>query len=93
MVMSSASDLCAPPGFVELRALPSGAVRDLAPNLVAKRSWEIALGPVRQLPMNLLIMWMAGNTISIFPIMMVIMMFLRPFQALFSIQSGEISKS
>lgn len=37
--------------------------------------------------MNFFIMWMAGNSISIFPIMMVGMMFFRPFQALISIQA------
>ncbi|XP_006818021.2 ER membrane protein complex subunit 4-like [Saccoglossus kowalevskii] len=37
--------------------------------------------------MNLFIMWMAGNSISIFPIMMVGMMLWRPVQALLSIQN------
>lgn len=54
--------------------------------LVNKKSWDIALAPVKQLPMNLFIMWMAGNTISIFPIMMVGMMFVRPIQALLQAQ-------
>ena len=37
--------------------------------------------------MNLFIMYMSGNTISIFPIMMVIMMAVRPVKTLFSINS------
>ena len=37
--------------------------------------------------MNLLVMYMSGSTISIFPIMMVIMMAFRPFKTLFSINS------
>ena len=37
--------------------------------------------------MNLFIMYMSGNTISIFPIMMVVMMTLRPVKTLFSINS------
>lgn len=57
------------------------------PNLVVKKSWDIALGPLKQLPMNLFIMYMAGNTISIFPIMMVGMMLFRPIKTLFSLQS------
>jgi len=36
--------------------------------------------------MNLFIMWMAGSSISIFPIMMIGMMFIRTIQALLSIQ-------
>lgn len=34
--------------------------------------------------MNLLIMYMAGNSISIFPIMMVGMMMIRPIKAIFT---------
>lgn len=52
--------------------------------LIVKKSWDVALGPLKQIPMNFFIMWMAGNTISIFPIMMVGMMFFRPIQALMS---------
>ena len=44
-----------------------------------------------QVPMNMFIMWMSGNSISIFPIMMVGMMFLRPIQALFS--AGQAFKA
>ncbi|CAH8631696.1 unnamed protein product [Heterobilharzia americana] len=37
--------------------------------------------------MNLFIMWISGSSISIFPLMSVIMLFLRPLQALFSAQN------
>lgn len=56
-----------------------------------QKSWDIALGPFKQIPMNLFIMYMAGNSISIFPIMMVGMMFLRPVKALLAIKSSEWS--
>ena len=59
--------------------------READPNLKIKRSWDVALGPFKQVPMNLFIMWMSGNTISIFPIMMVFMMMFRPFKTLFSV--------
>ncbi|GAB5572623.1 ER membrane protein complex subunit 4 isoform X2 [Prionailurus iriomotensis] len=52
-----------------------------------KRCWDIALGPLKQIPMNLFIMYMAGNTISIFPTMMVCMMAWRPIQALMAISA------
>lgn len=58
-----------------------------ASHLIKKKSWELALAPLKQVPMNLFIMYMAGNSISIFPIMMVGMLFMRPIQALFSINS------
>lgn len=40
-----------------------------------------------KVPMNLLIMYMAGNSISIFPIMMVGMSLIRPMKAIFSTQT------
>ena len=55
-----------------------------------QKSWDIALGPFKQIPMNLFIMYMAGNSISIFPIMMVGMMFLRPVKALLAIKSSKL---
>lgn len=54
-------------------------------HLLVKRAWDLALGPIKQLPMNVFIMFMAGNSISIFPIMMVGMMFMRPIQALLKV--------
>ncbi|XP_051800143.1 ER membrane protein complex subunit 4-like [Acanthochromis polyacanthus] len=54
---------------------------------VEQRCWDVALGPLKQIPMNLFIMYMSGNTISIFPIMMVCMMAWRPIQALMSMSA------
>lgn len=56
-------------------------------SLMQKRSWDIALGPMKTIPMNFFVMWMAGSTISIFPIMMVGMMAFRPIRALASVHS------
>lgn len=52
--------------------------------LITKKSWDLALAPIKQVPMNLFIMYMAGNSISIFPIMMVGMLLMRPLQAIWS---------
>ena len=57
--------------------------------IVTKQGWGIALGPWKQLPMNLFLMFMAGNSISLFPIMMVGMMAYRPVQALISYREGQ----
>ncbi|GAB1602047.1 ER membrane protein complex subunit 4 [Argonauta hians] len=80
------SDLRSPIGYSET-ANVSDRVKDIDPDLIVKRSWDVALGPIKQVPMNIIIMWMAGNSISIFPIMMVGMMFFRPIQALIGIQN------
>ena len=65
-------------------------IQTYSDSTVFQKSWDVALGPMKQIPMNLFIMWMAGSTISIFPIMMVGMMFIRPIQALMSIQQSKI---
>ena len=56
-------------------------------HLMLRKIWEIALGPLKQIPMNLLLMYMSGNSISIFPIMMIGMMLIRTVKALISINS------
>ena len=77
-----------PPGFSTSSAnLHAEATRSADPNLRAKRSWDLALGPIKQVPMNLFMMYMSGNTISIFPIMMVVMMGIRPVKTLFSVNA------
>lgn len=50
--------------------------------LIGMRSWDIALGPIKQAPMNVMISWMAGNSIALFPIMFVGMLLFRPFQSM-----------
>lgn len=56
-------------------------------HLLNKKSWEVALGPLKQVPMNLFIMYMTGSSISIFPIMMVGMLIVRPIKALFTMKN------
>ena len=77
-----------PPGyFASSTYLHAEANRQPDPFLKAKHSWNIALGPIKQIPMNLFIMYISGNTISIFPIMMVVMMAVRPVKALLSVNA------
>ncbi|XP_035679466.1 ER membrane protein complex subunit 4-like [Branchiostoma floridae] len=80
------SDLPSPVGYTD-KTVTDVSARDKDSSLVAKRAWDVALGPLKQLPMNLFIMYMSGNSISIFPIMMVGMMFIRPVQAFLSVKS------
>ncbi|CAG2162167.1 unnamed protein product [Oppiella nova] len=81
-------DLPSPPGYsCQSSQLHGEASRETDHNLIVKKSWDIALGPMKQIPMNLFIMYMSGNSISIFPIMMVGMLFLRPIKALIQINT------
>ncbi|XP_066597421.1 ER membrane protein complex subunit 4 [Prorops nasuta] len=82
-------DVPSPPGYAPAVSLLHTVeyLRETDSNhLILKKSWDLALGPLKQVPMNLFIMYMAGNSISIFPIMMVGMLIIRPVKALFTLQ-------
>jgi len=86
---SRPSDIANPPGYNSSVSFHhTETTREVDPNLIVKRSWDFALGPIKQVPMNLFLMYMAGNSISIFPIMMVGMLFMRPIKAMLSIASA-----
>ncbi|OAA47668.1 hypothetical protein NOR_02158 [Metarhizium rileyi] len=50
--------------------------------LKLKKAWEVALGPVKALPMTVIMMYMSGNSLQIFSIMMVFMAFKNPIAGL-----------
>lgn len=52
--------------------------------LKLKKSWELALAPAKALPMNAIMMYMSGNSLQIFSIMMVFMLFKNPIAGLIS---------
>lgn len=52
--------------------------------LKLKKAWEVALAPVKNLPMTGIMMYMSGNSLQIFSIMMVFMAFKTPLMGLFS---------
>uniref|UniRef100_A0A914Z043 ER membrane protein complex subunit 4 n=1 Tax=Panagrolaimus superbus TaxID=310955 RepID=A0A914Z043_9BILA len=83
-----------PPGYQSNFSTTSSEVesssRSDQQHLLSKRAWDMALQPCKSLPMNMFMMYMAGNTISIFPIMMVAMMVWRPIQALMGV--GNVFK-
>ncbi|RQM08746.1 hypothetical protein DH86_00002479, partial [Scytalidium sp. 3C] len=61
------------------RTPPSTAETD---TLKLKKAWEVALAPVKQLPMTAIMMYMSGNSLQIFSIMMVLMAFKNPVMGL-----------
>lgn len=87
---SERSDVLSPPGYNSNHGyIQNEGSREVDNNLIVKKSWEIALAPLKQIPMNLFIMYMAGNSISILPIMMVGMLFLGPIKAIFSFNKSR----
>ncbi|KAB2578915.1 hypothetical protein BFW01_g1143 [Lasiodiplodia theobromae] len=53
--------------------------------LKLKKAWELAIAPAKQLPMNAIGMYMSGNSLQIFSIMMVFMLFKNPVNAVINI--------
>ncbi|KAF3903346.1 hypothetical protein AA313_de0207445 [Arthrobotrys entomopaga] len=51
-------------------------------DLKVKKAWEVALAPAKSLPMNMIMMYMSGNSLQIFSIMMTVMLFMNPLRAL-----------
>ncbi|KAJ5133429.1 ER membrane protein complex subunit 4 [Penicillium atrosanguineum] len=61
---------------------PTAARPEETDTLKMKKAWEIAIAPSKQLPMNGIMMYMSGNSLQIFSIMMVFMLFKGPIQGL-----------
>ncbi|PBP28078.1 putative ER membrane DUF1077 domain protein [Diplocarpon rosae] len=64
---------------IAVRAPPTAEEMD---TLKLKKAWEVALAPVKQLPMTAIMMYMSGNSLQIFSIMMVVMAFKNPLMGL-----------
>ncbi|CAK7225155.1 hypothetical protein SBRCBS47491_005795 [Sporothrix bragantina] len=54
--------------------------------LKVKKAWEVALGPIKNLPMTAIMMYMSGNSLQIFSIMMVFMAFKNPIMGILGTQ-------
>ncbi|KAF4990824.1 hypothetical protein FDECE_14230 [Fusarium decemcellulare] len=66
-------------GKVQPRKPPTAEEMD---TLKVKKAWEVALAPVKGLPMTAIMMYMSGNSLQIFSIMMVFMAFKNPLMGL-----------
>ncbi|KAK7521411.1 uncharacterized protein IWZ02DRAFT_453641 [Phyllosticta citriasiana] len=82
---SKNSNIPDPPGYTapnKQRATPRTRLRK---ETSLKKAWELAIAPAKSLPMNAIGMYMTGNSLQIFSIMMVFMLFKNPITALFNI--------
>ena len=78
--LSASTDLLLTPvGFSEQKVADFVSQED-DDRVLARRSWDIALQPLKQLPMNFILAWMAGNSFSLMSIMIVVMLFMKPIQ-------------
>ena len=56
--------------------------------LKLKKAWEVALAPIKNLPMTAIMMYMSGNSLQIFSIMMVFMAFKNPLVGLTAVNQA-----
>ncbi|KAI9598283.1 hypothetical protein BDF19DRAFT_431955 [Syncephalis fuscata] len=61
---------------------------DAHANLKIKRAWDAALAPGKSLPMNGFMLWMSGNGVQIFSIMITAMLFFQPVKAIMSLNTA-----
>ncbi|KAK0744218.1 hypothetical protein B0T18DRAFT_448704 [Schizothecium vesticola] len=95
---SKNSGIADPPGYPPSQAIqttkqkkdskstPAPARKSQTPEemdtLKIKKAWEVALGPIKGLPMTGIMMYMSGNSLQIFSIMMVFMAFKNPLMGI-----------
>ncbi|KAI9263781.1 hypothetical protein BY458DRAFT_514368 [Sporodiniella umbellata] len=61
--------------------------RDDQVSLKMKRAWDVALAPAKSVPMSLFMMYMSGNSLQIFSVMITAtMLFIQPIKAIMSTQ-------
>lgn len=78
-----------PPGFGQTSTKTKTAevkrpTTDQVEQLKIKKAWEIATGPAKSIPMNLIMSYMTGNSLQMIPIMMTLMLFWNPLKAIFT---------
>ncbi|CAG8661301.1 3979_t:CDS:2, partial [Acaulospora colombiana] len=56
-------------------------------NLKIKKALDAALSPGKNIPMNAFMLWMSGNGVQIFSVMITGMLFFQPIKALMSMDS------
>merc|ERR1711998_683958 len=85
------ASLASPPGWTDHASLSVGdegkRARGDEASLRAEMAMEVAQGQFRTLGMNCFMMWMAGNSIHIFPIMMVGMAMWGPISSLMTMKN------
>lgn len=57
-------------------------------SLKLNQAWDIAIAPIKSLPMNCLMLYMSGNSIQIFSILITAMLIFNNMKAMFNVQKA-----
>ncbi|KAI9032861.1 hypothetical protein CLU79DRAFT_677452, partial [Phycomyces nitens] len=49
------------------------------------RAWDVALSPAKNIPMNAIMIYMSGNGVQIFSVMITFMLFFQPAKAIMTL--------
>ncbi|CAG8470499.1 8560_t:CDS:2 [Ambispora gerdemannii] len=80
--------LADPPGYAASSNSPSTRNKQDQETLKIKKAWDAALSPGKNIPMNAFMLWMSGNGVQIFSVMITGMLFFQPIKALLTIDSA-----
>ncbi|KAG2174915.1 hypothetical protein INT43_005977 [Umbelopsis isabellina] len=53
--------------------------------LKARRAWDVAMAPAKSIPMNAIMIYMSGNGVQLFSVMITAMLFWNPLKAILSL--------
>ncbi|KAI9497061.1 hypothetical protein BDB00DRAFT_868899 [Zychaea mexicana] len=56
--------------------------------LKIRRAWDVAWSPAKSIPMNAFMLYMTGNGVQIFSVMITAMLFFQPAKAIMSLQQN-----
>ncbi|KAG2020881.1 endoplasmic reticulum protein [Coprinopsis cinerea AmutBmut pab1-1] len=89
------SKLPPPPGFTSVQSSSSkstpkkpATTKEAYDEIKAKRAWEFATGPAKQLPMQAFMLYMSGGGVQIFSMGIVFMLLMTPFKNVFAMNDA-----
>ncbi|KAG7840869.1 hypothetical protein KL942_001857 [Ogataea angusta] len=94
---SSNKSILSPPGFSEQfhrqwkegKVKPQGKLANKDSSLEKlkyERAWDLAKSPSKNIPMNLIMMYMSPNSLQLIPIVMVLMLFVNSIKEIYQVK-------
>ncbi|KXN82624.1 ER membrane protein complex subunit 4, partial [Leucoagaricus sp. SymC.cos] len=72
---------------LQSKSKPDTAPTKSLDSLKSSRAWDVAIGPAKQIPMNLIMLYMSGSQVQIFSMGVIVMLLWSPFVNFFKVNS------